>query len=67
MKKAMSEASRRNIKNDLKLIKMEVQNEYKSSDAHIKLGDCVQLIQDVPSESVGFSIFSPPFAELYIF
>lgn len=67
MKKAMSEASRRNIKNDLKLIKMEVQNEYKSSDAHIKLGDCVQLIQDVPSESVGFSIFSPPFAELYTY
>lgn len=33
----------------------------------IKRGDCVQLIQEVPSESVGFSIFSPPFAELYTY
>ena len=33
----------------------------------IKRGDCVQLIKDVESESVGFSIFSPPFAELYTY
>jgi DNA modification methylase len=33
----------------------------------IKRGDCVQLISDVPSESVGFSVFSPPFAELYTY
>jgi len=41
--------------------------EYKSEHATIQLGDCVQLIQNVPSESVGFSIFSPPFAELYTY
>lgn len=34
---------------------------------HIKRGDCVELIQQVPNESVGFSIFSPPFAELYTY
>lgn len=33
----------------------------------IRRGDCVQLIQDVPSESIGFSVFSPPFAELYTY
>jgi DNA modification methylase len=33
----------------------------------IQLGDCVQLIKQVPDESVGFSIFSPPFAELYTY
>jgi DNA modification methylase len=33
----------------------------------IKRGDCVQLIVDVPTESVGFSVFSPPFAELYTY
>lgn len=33
----------------------------------IKRGDCVELIKEVPSESVGFSIFSPPFAELYTY
>jgi DNA modification methylase len=30
-------------------------------------GDCVQRIQEVESDSVGFSIFSPPFAELYTY
>lgn len=33
----------------------------------IQRGDCVQLIQQVPDESIGFSIFSPPFAELYTY
>lgn len=30
-------------------------------------GDCVQLIKNVEDESVGFSVFSPPFAELYTY
>jgi hypothetical protein len=34
---------------------------------NIKRGDCVQLIKDVESESVGLSVFSPPFAELYTY
>jgi DNA modification methylase len=34
---------------------------------NIKRGDCVQLINEVPDESVGFSVFSPPFAELYTY
>jgi DNA modification methylase len=33
----------------------------------IKRGDCVQLIKSVPDESIGFSVFSPPFAELYTY
>jgi len=28
----------------------------------IKRGDCVQLIQELPNESIGLSVFSPPFA-----
>lgn len=40
-----------------------VENEYYI----LKLGDCVKLIHDVSSESVGFSVFSPPFAELYTY
>lgn len=34
---------------------------------HIKRGDCVQLISDVKDESIGLSVFSPPFAELYTY
>lgn len=33
----------------------------------IKRGDCVQLISEVDNESVGLSVFSPPFAELYTY
>ena len=33
----------------------------------IKRGDCVQVIKDVPDESVGLSVFSPPFADLYTY
>ena len=67
MQAAMTLAMNRNIKNQIQLQRMEVKNEYQSDYCHIKLGDCVQLIQEVPDESVGFSIFSPPFAELYTY
>jgi DNA modification methylase len=30
-------------------------------------GDCVQLMEGMPSESIGFSVFSPPFASLYTY
>lgn len=33
----------------------------------IKRGDCVKLIKSVESESIGLSVFSPPFAELYTY
>lgn len=67
MQSAMTEAMNRNIKNKITLKKMEVSNQYKSDFCDIRLGDCVQLIREVPDESVGFSIFSPPFAELYTY
>jgi hypothetical protein len=33
----------------------------------MKLGDCVERIKDIASDSVGFSVFSPPFASLYTY
>lgn len=67
MQKKMSEATNRNVKHLIKLHKMEVERSYQSDYCDIRLGDCVQLIRDVPDESIGFSIFSPPFAELYTY
>lgn len=67
MQASMTEAMSRNIKNKINLKKMEVSNQYKSDHCDIRLGDCVQLIQQVPSDSVGLTIFSPPFAELYTY
>lgn len=67
MQTSMTKAMNRNINNKLLLQKMEVDKQYKSDKCDIRLGDCVKLIQDIPSESIGFSIFSPPFAELYTY
>ncbi|GAA4328339.1 DNA methyltransferase [Flaviaesturariibacter amylovorans] len=36
-------------------------------DMWLMEGDCVRRIKEIPDESVGFSIFSPPFAELYTY
>ena len=67
MQRAMTESTNRNIKQQITLKKMETTKQYKSDVCDIRLGDCVQLIQDIPDNSVGLSIFSPPFAELYTY
>ena len=41
----------------------EIKNEWYT----IARGDCVKLIKNIDNESIGFSIFSPPFAELYTY
>lgn len=41
--------------------------ELKTDSFHIQLGDCVELIKGIEDESIGFSVFSPPFAELYTY
>lgn len=33
----------------------------------MELGDCVEVLRREPSDSVGFSVFSPPFASLYTY
>lgn len=67
MQEAMTKATCRNLNQQINLTRMEFEKEYKSELCDIKMGDCVQLIREVPDESVGFSIFSPPFAELYTY
>lgn len=67
MQSAMTAAMCRNIKNKINLKEMTITNQYKSDKCDIRLGDCVQLIQQIPDNSIGFSIFSPPFAELYTY
>jgi hypothetical protein len=41
--------------------------ELKTDNAWLMRGDCVQLISKIPDNSVGLSVFSPPFAELYTY
>lgn len=65
MQESMTKAINKNLNRKTKITRpiMREQNEF----FDIQLGDCVQLIKELPSESVGFSIFSPPFAELYVY
>lgn len=42
-------------------------DDVKNDHYHIRRGDCVRLIRDVPDNSVGFSVFSPPFADLFTY
>lgn len=67
MQASMTLAMNRNINNQIILKNMKISNQYKSDCCDIRMGDCVQLIQSIPDESIGFSVFSPPFAELYTY
>jgi superfamily II DNA or RNA helicase len=47
-------------------------NEYKQQKVSegpwtMHLGDCVEVAKQIESESVGFTVFSPPFASLYTY
>ena len=33
----------------------------------LKMGDCVERVREIETESVGYTIFSPPFASLYTY
>lgn len=44
-----------------------VRNQHISESFALYHGDCVEVIKGLPDESMGLSIFSPPFAELYTY
>ena len=67
MQVAMTAAINKNINSKTKKRMERETEEYKTDRCTVRLGDCVQLIQELPDNSVGFSIFSPPFAELYTY
>lgn len=63
MSKSVNENMNGNILTHQKVDVSEVKNEW----YNIQRGDCVQLISDLENESIGLSVFSPPFAELYTY
>ena len=46
---------------------MAVKNQKVTDKYAIYQGDCCEVLRDIPDESVGFSIFSPPFCNLYTY
>jgi superfamily II DNA or RNA helicase len=67
MQDEMSKAINANLNNEQMTSNAFDVTEENNEFFNIKRGDCIQLIKDVPSESVGLSVFSPPFAELYTY
>jgi hypothetical protein len=67
MQDEMSKAINENLKGNTMQVSDYDTEEIKNEWYHIKRGDCVKLIKDVPDESIGLSVFSPPFAELYTY
>lgn len=46
---------------------MPEQREESGKTWKLLLGDCVERTKEIPADSVGLSVFSPPFAGLYIY
>ncbi len=65
MQKAMQQSMNSSFKHKNKMTRED--KVYKSDWADLRLGDSIQLIDTIPDESVGFSIWSPPFPELYVY
>ena len=67
MQNEMGKAVNANLNNQLMQVSDFDITEESNEWYKIKRGDCVQLIKEVDSESIGLSVFSPPFAELYTY
>lgn len=67
MQDEMSKAVNANLSGNLISVSDLDITEEKNEWYQIKRGDCVQLITELENESVGLSVFSPPFAELYTY
>jgi len=65
MQKAMQQSMNSSFKHKQKTKRMD--KVYKSEMADLRLGDSLQLIDTLPDDSIGFSIWSPPFPELYVY
>lgn len=46
---------------------MKVLNQSVSDDFALYQGDCVEVVKGIPDSSIHYSIFSPPFASLYVY
>lgn len=72
--------SKQMVSNMHEISEVEIKGEQKQRSDYIRetrvdpngrwtmnLGDCVDVVKDLPDESVGYSVYSPPFASLYTY
>lgn len=67
MQTSMAKAVMKNVKSEVKEIDAREVKTVKGNCFELFLGDSVQTVKNIEDESIGFSIFSPPFAELYTY
>lgn len=67
MQDEMAKAINLNLNGQIMKVSDYDTEEEKNDWYYIKRGDCVQLIKGIENESIGLSVFSPPFAELYTY
>lgn len=67
MQEEMSKAINANLINEMEDKKIYDIESIETEKYKAYRGDCVQLIKSLPDESIGLSVFSPPFAELYTY
>lgn len=67
MQQAMAKAVMKNINSEVKEIEVRESKSVKGENFELWLGDSVKTIKNIQDESIGHSIFSPPFTELYTY
>lgn len=67
MVKNMSDITKTTIKGQRKSISTYKQETKKGDGWEMRLGDCVETLENIDSDSIHYSIFSPPFASLYTY
>ena len=67
MIKHMHSINEANIKGTSRRFDSYVEDVARGKNFQLYLGDCVDVVKKLPKASIGFSIFSPPFASLYTY
>lgn len=67
MVKHMHSINEQNVKGVSKTEDAYVEDVARGENWELHLGDCVEACKKIPDESIGFSVFSPPFASLYTY
>jgi superfamily II DNA or RNA helicase len=58
---------RANIKGTVRTMNEYERNLISSDGWSMYLGDCVEIVKEIPTDSIHYTIFSPPFASLYTY
>lgn len=56
-----------NTNRNVAIMKIDKSNDFIKDDVQMILGDSVKRIKEIEDESIGYSIFSPPFSSLYTY